>query len=374
MWTPSIIIDSKKLETYLRLKSDYGDFRLIPQGANNVRVSDIKSLSGGMTNNINSFLLTFTDQGLEKRFELVLKVYAGLNGLWQRVCRPDEDCRRYEREFQVLRGLELVNFPVPKAYLCECDPFFFGYPFLIMSKEKVIQESSTRVDSFAATLANLHNLDVKQLGIKSLRLPKDDVAFAVERHICLKEYMNETRHYKVLKRVFNYAINWLELNIAKNKCSQYCLVHGEYHPGHALRTNDNTIEVIDWESVQIGDPAFDVGYAYHMVKLMHNEENSSEGEKTAERFISEYSRNFKGDINKRLEFYKIVGLLGVAIVVSSWISSPIEAYKRFGNKALARSLLYPIPNANSLFKRWINDDFLVNFLKYSVQYIDSTLK
>jgi aminoglycoside phosphotransferase (APT) family kinase protein len=369
------MLDSKRLEDYLRLTSCYDDFSLIPQAASNVRVSGIKKLSGGMTNNIYSFSLTFSEKGFEQQLDLVLKAYTDFVSLWLRAYHQDEDRRRYIREFQALKSLAAVGFPVPEAYLCECDSFFLGYPFLIMHKEKVKEESVIHIDSFAATLARLHNLKVKELGIKSLGYPKDDIAFARERQICLKQYLTETRHYRGLKKDFNYAMSWLESNTAENTCPQYCLLHGEYHPGHALTTNANILEVIDWESVQIGDPAFDVGYAYHMIKLMHgNDKNSHYGNGLAERFVSEYSRNFKGSISKRLEFYKVVGLLGVAIVASSWISSPIDAYKSFGNKALVRSLLFPIPYANNLFKRWLNNDFLIDFLKYSAQYIDSALR
>jgi aminoglycoside phosphotransferase (APT) family kinase protein len=372
---PENLLQSKRLENYLRLTSLYSDFSLVPKSATKVNVSKITKLSGGLTNNTYSFLLTFVNGKSEQSFDLILKSYTENVGLWFKTSRPGEDARPYVREFQVLKGLARVGFPVPIVYLCECDSFFLGHPFVIMRQEKVIQERVSKLDCFAATLARLHNLKVKELGIKSLGYPRDNIAFARERQICLKQYLIENRHYRELKKDFNYAINWLESNTAENKCPQYCLLHGEYHPGHALTTNANTLKVIDWESVQIGDPAFDVGYAYHMIKLMYdNDKNSRYGNGLAERFVSEYSRNFKGDIAKRLEFYKVVGLLGVAIVVSSWISSPIDAYKSFGKKALARSLLYPIPHAYHLFKRWLDNDFLVDFLKYSVQYIDSTLR
>jgi aminoglycoside phosphotransferase (APT) family kinase protein len=369
------MLDSKKLEYYLRLQANYGNYSLVPKHASNIRVSNIRNLSGGITNNLYSFLLTFTTEGFEQRFDLVLKSYTEFVGLWFRTCFLDEDHRRYVREFQALKSLALVGFPVPQVYLCECDSFFLGYPFLIMCKEKVMQESVFKLDSFAATLARLHNLKVKELGIKSLGYPKDNIAFARERQICLKRYLTETRHYRELKKDFNYAMNWLESNISKNNCPQYCLLHGEYHPGHVLTTNTNIIKVIDWESVLIGDPAFDVGYAYHMIKLMYDkDENSRYGNGLAERFVLDYSKNFQGNVHERLEFYKLVGLLGVAVVVSSWISNPLDAYRRFGNRTLARALMFPFLRSQSLFKRWLNDDFLVGYLQYCHEYIHSNLK
>lgn len=132
--------------------------------------------------------------------------------------------------------------------------------------------------------------------------------------------------------------------------------------------------MIDWESVQIGDPAFDVGYSYHIIKLMYNDKNSNLGEGVAERFVSEYSKNFKGDINSRLEFYKVVGLLGMAVVISSWISNPLEAYRGFGYKSLARALAFPFLRSQFFVKRWLNSDFLVSYLQYSQEYIKTALR
>jgi aminoglycoside phosphotransferase (APT) family kinase protein len=369
-----IILSSKRLEDYLRLVLHYGDFSLIPPDASYIKVSDIKKLSGGMTNNIYSFSLTFTNKGFKQHFDLVLKAYSEFVGLWFKINHPDEDRRRYVREFQVLKSLSNVGFPVPTVYLCECDSFFLGFPFLIMSKEKTMQESVNKLDYFAITLARLHNLRVKELEIRALRFPKNDIAFARERPICLKYYLNETRHYRKLRENFNYALNWLESKAIDNNCPQYCLIHGEYHPGHVLIENDNKINVIDWESVQIGDPAFDVGYAYNVIKLMYTEKNSNSGEKVAERFVSEYSKEFRGDIHQRLEFYKVVGLLGVAVVVSSWISTPIEAYKRLGYKSFLRSLAFPFFPSQFLVQKWLNSDFLVSYLQYCQSFIKTTLR
>jgi aminoglycoside phosphotransferase (APT) family kinase protein len=368
------MFDSKKLEDYLRFASNYSDSSIVPKGANNVKVLNIKKLSGGITNNVYSFLLTFTMKGFETRFDLVLKSYTNDLGMWFRIYHPDEDVRQYMREFQTMRILERIGYPVPAVYLCECDSFFLGHPFVIMKKEKVKQEMVTEIDCFASTLARLHNLRIDELGIISLRFPRDSSEFARERLVCLKQFLNETRHYRGLKKDFNYAIDWLESNMTNINCPQYCLIHGEYHPGHTLVTNDNKVKVIDWEMVEIGDPAFDVGYAYNMVKLIHNEKNANSGERAAQQFLSEYSKNFQGDVHSRLEFYKVVGLLGVAIVVSSWISNPLEADRRFGHRAMARALAFPFLRSRFLAKKWINADFLVHYLQYCQDFIETTLR
>ena len=102
--------------------------------------------------------------------------------------------------------------------------------------------------------------------------------------------------------------------------------------------------VLDWESVEIGDPAFDVGYAYHFIKFFSDPKNPNSAERTAERFVSEYTRNFQGDISRRLEFYKMVGILGLSIYYSSGLSSFTKAYRYH-----QRQVLPSIPFLSGLF-------------------------
>jgi len=248
----------------------------------------------------------------------------------------DEDLRKCNREFQALRGLGSVGFSVPEVFLCECDPRFLGYPFIIMQKEEVIQKNFNElIDCFASTLANLHNLKVNELGISILRPPKNENAFAKRWPIHFTYYLNlETKHDKKLKKDFDLAISLLNSNAPNNSCPQYCLAHGDYHPGNVCITKDSKMVVLDWDSIEIGDPAYDVGYAYHFIKFFSDPKNPNTAERTADRFISEYQKNFHGDISPRLEFYKLVGILGTSIYCSSGLSNPIYAYKYRRRKVL----------------------------------------
>jgi aminoglycoside phosphotransferase (APT) family kinase protein len=239
-------------------------------------------------------------------------------------------------EFQILRSLGQVDFPAPQVFLCERDSRFLGYPFVIMRKEEIVKKNTNEfVDRFSATLARLHNLKVSELGLDFLSPPKDEYAFARRWPVYFKRLLNlQTKHNKRLKKDFDLAIDWLDSNVTNNYCPQYCVIHGDYHPGNVSITNDSRMIVTDWETVDIGDPAFDVGYAYHFLKFFGNPKNPNLAEKTAERFLSEYMRNFQGDIRRRLEFYKMVGILTRSIYCSSGLSNPIYAYRNRRGKVL----------------------------------------
>jgi aminoglycoside phosphotransferase (APT) family kinase protein len=239
------------------------------------------------------------------------------------------------------------------------------------------------VDCFASTLAHLHNLRVSELQIDNLISPKDEYAFAGRWPIHFKHYLNlETKHDKRLKRDFDLAINWLELNASNTRCQQYCLIHGDYHPANLYLTKHSRIIVLDWESAEIGDPAYDVGYAYHFIKFFSDPKNPKSAEKIAERFVSEYTRNFQGDISQRLEFYKMVGILGTSIYYSSGLSSFTEAYKYH-----RRQVLPTIPFLSGFlillgfpFIRWpyvarqLGAESDIDWLRYFEDFLEATLK
>jgi aminoglycoside phosphotransferase (APT) family kinase protein len=375
---------SSRLEVYFSATSRNGNSNLIPKNAHTIRVSNVIKIGGVMSQNVYSMLLTYRDGVTTRRLNIVLKTYHPQNiDPILKAYIHNEDLRRYLREFQTLRSLKRVGFPVPEVYLCECDSSFIGNPFIIMQKEDFVQKSTNELDSFAATLAHLHNLRVSELGIDALKSPEDGYAFARRWPIHFKHYLNlETKHDKRIKKKFDLAIRWLNSNAPKNYCPQYCLIHGDYHPANVYSTKDYRMMVLDWESVEIGDPAFDVGYAYHFIKFFSDPKNPNSAERVAERFISEYSRNFQGDISRRLEFYKMVAILGVSIYYSSGLSSFIKAYRYH-----QRKVLQTIPFLGGLFIflgfpfiRWpyvarqlgALDD--VYWLRYFENFLESTVK
>ena len=134
---------SSRLEDYLRATSRNGNSNLIPKDAHTIRVSNVINIGGVMSQNVYSMSLTYTDGGTTRQRNLVLKTYLPQNiDPVLKAYIHNEDLRRYVREFQTLRSLGRVGFPVPEVYLCECDSSFLGYPFVIMQKEDVVQKST----------------------------------------------------------------------------------------------------------------------------------------------------------------------------------------------------------------------------------------
>ena len=380
---PEIALSSR-LEDYLRDASRNGMSKVISKDAHSIRVSNVLKIGGGFWSDVFSISLTYVDGGTPKHRNFVLKTYLENIDPVLKAYIHNEDLRKCVREFQALKSLGRIGFPVPKVGFCECDARFLGYPFVIMQKEDVVQKSMTEItDCFASTLANLHNLRVEELGISVLQSPKDKYAFARRWPIHFKHYLNlETKHNEILKKDFDFLIHWLGENISNNYCPQYSLLHGDYHPGNVCVTKDSKMIVLDWDSIEIGDPAYDVGYAYHFIKFFSNPKNPDSGEKNAERFVSEYKKNFNGDISGRLEFYKIVGILGTSIYYSSGLSNPIYAYKYHRRKILPTLpfLSGPLILLGFPFIKWpfVAQQFAAEcdllWLKYFKNFLEMTLK
>ena len=356
---------SKNLAQYFSaIMLSGGKLDFLPNGATFVSISDVGKLGG--SNNVYSFLLTYRDAGCKQRSNLVLKAYVkalepvlNLDANYKSFSSlsytyPQLFCGNLERcikEFQVLRSLERVGFPAPRAYLCERDSKVLGHPFIIMQKEEQPQNSTYNMDYFAKNLALIHSLDVTTLGVDALKAPEDMYAFARRTVLYFKILMNlSPRHSKGLKKDFELAIRWLESNVSNTRCPSYCLLHGDYRARlNTFLAKDSRLVVIDWESAEIGDPAFDVGYAYTRMR-------ADLGEKDADRFVQDYMSYFDGDLADRVLFYKLAAHLRLAILHSSILSNPLTAYKIHGTKAF---LLFPFLRLPIIIKRTdTNLDFM----------------
>ena len=358
-------IDSQPFEAYFKTSSRGNVLGLIAQGSKNVRAENIRRLHGGIANNLYSFSLAFTSGPLEHCRFLVLKAYRENNVFWQKKGYQNRGGEKDILEFQVLQHLGKVGFPVPQVYFFEHNSSFLGYPFIVMEKLEVVPGTPS-MSILASLLAQLHELRLEKLGIKPLRIPEDGNEFAKNWAILFSQKMNITQPVR-LRRIFGLAIDWVHSNSKDNYCSQYSLLHGDYQPSHVVLTKHSGPRVIDWEKTLVGDPAYDVAYAYHMIKLAGNPKNPRKNEKYAEQFISEYQKYTQMDVSQRLEFYKVVTILALTIKAISIVSSPLNAYRHFGVKAFFEYPFLHFPLATRQLSK-------LNFSAYVTEYFQDYLK
>lgn len=176
------------------------------------------------------------------------------------------------REYGILQALHPQGAPVPQPVACCADVSVIGAPFYLMTHvDGVIlrgpppavltddpMSSPARVRAlcrtFAATLAQLHAVDVHASALAGLGRPEGYVARQV--HGWVKRWeASRTADVSAMDRV----ATWLAANVPPDRDA--ALVHNDFKFDN-LVLDDELTEVraiLDWEMATIGDPLMDLG-------------------------------------------------------------------------------------------------------------------
>ncbi|MFM2043518.1 MAG: putative aminoglycoside phosphotransferase [Pseudomonadota bacterium] len=179
-----------------------------------------------------------------------------------------------EREYQAMAALAGTAVPVPPVrLLCE-DAGAIGTAFYVMDwiDGRVFSdvaltgmEPATRAaiyDSMNATLAALHSVDVKAVGLEGFGKPERYVARQVERWA--KQYLAaKTDEIPAMDRL----MAWLPDHIPPG--DETTIAHGDYRLGNLMlhKAEPRVVAVLDWELATLGHPLGDLAYncmAWHL--------------------------------------------------------------------------------------------------------------
>lgn len=172
-----------------------------------------------------------------------------------------------DREYQVMSALAGSEVPVPKMLFFEPDADVLGTPFMVMEwlDGRVISDSDlptfTPVEraqvykDTAKTLAALHNVDWRSVGLEKFGRPNNFFARHIERW-SQQWKLSKTREDKNIEDL----IVWLGANIPKQ--AQASIVHGDYRIGNLMlaKSKPDIIGVLDWELSTIGCPMSDLAH------------------------------------------------------------------------------------------------------------------
>jgi aminoglycoside phosphotransferase (APT) family kinase protein len=238
---------------------------LLPPDSKDVSVHDIRKLTEqGATALVYSFFLTYLSADLRQRKDFVLKIY------------NEEYEKGGSAEFATLKILKEHNLPVPTPYHFEIDNRIMGKPFMIM--EKIVGKSgqcylTNKINSqnivakMAKTLVEIHKIDPS--GIQGVAFLRERYVGDLRRQLAaiffIKNYCMSFLGFSPLRqRRFIAAVKRLE----ELKQEKFCpaILNMDYEPNHVLVSNERLI-VVDWGDTTIGDPACDVGWAYHLLRL-----------------------------------------------------------------------------------------------------------
>ena len=170
------------------------------------------------------------------------------------------------REYRILTALRPADVPVPMTLgLCE-DVGVTGAPFYAMehvdglvltrlaTAERLAPEQRAAAgQALAATLAQLHRVDLDAIGLAGLRRPESLAARQLRRWKRQWD-ASKTRDLPAIDEVAEY----LAARMPEER--ETVLLHGDYHLHNLVLGEDGSVRaILDWELCTAGDPLADVG-------------------------------------------------------------------------------------------------------------------
>ena len=182
-----------------------------------------------------------------------------------------------DREYKVITALRDTNVPVGKTYHLCLDDSVIGSAFYIMEYmegrilwDPAMPELSNSMrqahyDSMNRVLANLHSLDIDEVGLSEFGRP---IGY-LQRQIATwsRQYRaSETEHLKDME--------WLLSNLADmhpKEGEKTALVHGDFRLDNMMFYPDDSsvLALLDWELSTLGHPYADLAYQCMQLRMPH---------------------------------------------------------------------------------------------------------
>jgi aminoglycoside phosphotransferase (APT) family kinase protein len=174
-----------------------------------------------------------------------------------------------EREAKVLKGLELAKFPVPYVHALCTDEAVIGTWFYVMDMVDgrifwdatlpgiATQERPAYFDAMASTIAALHKVDYRRVGLGDFGKHGDYFKRQIARWS--KQYLEDELAGR--DPDMDKLIEWLPMNIPQQ--DETTLVHGDFRIDNMIfhPTEPRVLAVLDWELSTLGHPLAD--FTYH---------------------------------------------------------------------------------------------------------------
>lgn len=174
------------------------------------------------------------------------------------------------QEWRLLQVLHEAGIAVPQPLALETAGTVLPGPFLVTSRvagrnigdtfDAYAGNEAVALD-LAANLAKLHTLPVARLGSGVVGA---DVGSQTRMRGLIEQLEAEWRSWNWPSTLLETAYGWLRHNLGVVG-PQRALVHGDIGFHNFLVDGDRITALLDWEIASVGNPAQDLGYAYHCV-------------------------------------------------------------------------------------------------------------
>lgn len=178
-----------------------------------------------------------------------------------------------EREYRVIKALQGTDVPVPPVQLLCEDDSIIGTSFYVMDylEGRILEhpalDNAPRnqrwaiYEAMADTLARLHRVDWKAVGLEDYGRPDNYVQRQIKRWSQQYE-ASKTGDLPAMEKL----IEWLPKHAPAT--DETTIAHGDFRLGNLMLhpTKPEVIAVLDWELSTLGHPLADLGYCcmpYH---------------------------------------------------------------------------------------------------------------
>jgi aminoglycoside phosphotransferase (APT) family kinase protein len=239
--------------------ADLGDLLRSGLKDSQVEISGFERIPGGLSKRTYRFTAASEHWGEHR---LIARETAG-------VPHGDFDCWLLSSEFQLVRDLSALKFPVPEPLFLSEDGRFYvmhqsrGSGNTSMFAANRVIPKRALID-MAEFLGRLHSTPPDRLS-RFVRASGNEIVLGETNEQCVRRMLLRWRDYSKRMRRLPSPIElgtfaWLWRNIPANQ-SKPSFLHGDFGPHNCLWEGDRLTAVLDWEGGHFGDPAFDLGYA-----------------------------------------------------------------------------------------------------------------
>jgi aminoglycoside phosphotransferase (APT) family kinase protein len=264
----------------------------------NIEIHNFTKITSGWENEVYSYDAEYNENSHQKHEELILRIYPGNHAEGKST-----------KEFNAMKKLHEIGFPVPQVYVLEHDNSIFGKPFVIMERIngqilwKVIDNSAEErkmelARQFCRIFVNLHSLDWRLFDYAQLPYDAQD-PYGFINYILSKAkgYTDEFPEISILQPV----LDWLMARRMNVPCDKLSIIHWDYHPANLILKEDDTASVIDWCNADIGDFRSDLAWTMLLVSSYGNPEGR-------DIVLNEYEK-IAGFKIKQIEYYEVFAIV-----------------------------------------------------------------
>jgi len=305
---------------------------------NKIQIIDLSSITDGWETEIYSFTLLRDD----KQKELILRMYSGTHS-----------SKKARNEYENLKKLYKIGYPVPKVFFIETDIFHFDKPFIIMEMIKgtalyeLMRSSPDKHNDYLNIFCKLF-FDLHSLDWHIMIDDNSDYDFSDPyRYIndLLSSYQDEIEKYKRFE--FMPLLNWLKARIHDVPQERISVVHRDFHPNNILINSGGDPFVIDWTAIGITDFRVDLGWTLLLMGTF--------GDQKIHNAIIKGYEQYSGKKLEKIEYFEILAILRRLFdIYVSFKSSATERGMREGALDMMRQSLDHIKKVYALLQEKTN--------------------